>query len=267
MTRNVVTPLAEVVAGLSEGATIAFGTGASSGPPCAFAIEVLRQSRRGLRATSLAVTPVIDMLVAGGALAGLTVPLETASPASTALLSAVCEAGGFELNDVPLRWLSAGVKAAALKDDALRMEAECGPVPTISPDVTVLHAHAADPAGNVLLRTGRRFPVDMDLELAMGARKLIVCVEQVVSARTTRAECRDLVLEAERVDHVVEVPFGSWPAACAGRYAADNNALEELAAAGPDAVFPGRFAGKDHAAMLSSLGSLRLWGGTARRAW
>lgn len=263
MTRNVVTSLADAVAMLPGGATIALGAGASSGTPCAFAIEILRQKRCGFHAISLAFTPAIAVLIAGRALASVTVPMTTADRDGAALVATAREGGKVVLHDRSLPSLVAGVRAAALGIDALPANGAEGHMPAIRSDVTVLHAHAADSSGNVLLRAGRRFPVDMDLELASGAQELIVCVEQIVSTRTTQAESLDLVLDADRVDHVVEVPFGAWPDACVGRYAADPEGLRQMTAtqAGVGVLDP--LAGMDHAAMLQALGSRRLWGGAA----
>lgn len=98
-------------------------------------------------------------------------------------------------------------------------------VPALSPDVALIHAHRADAMGNAQIDG----PPYMDREIARAARHVIVTAEEVVSTD-------DIVRSADRtaiphflVDAVVEVPFGSLPHECYGRYEAWFGHFDEYA--------------------------------------
>lgn len=89
-------------------------------------------------------------------------------------------------------------------------------LPAITPDVTVLHAQAADREGNVLLRG----IVGASREAAMAARTLVVTVERVVDALD--APMNAFVIPGWQVAAIAEVPGGAYPSYALGHYARDN---------------------------------------------
>jgi glutaconate CoA-transferase, subunit A len=89
-------------------------------------------------------------------------------------------------------------------------------VPAINPDVTVLHAQAADREGNVLIRG----IVGAQKEAALAASTLIVTVEETVESLA--APMNAIVLPHWVVTAIAEVPMGAYPSYAHGYYARDN---------------------------------------------
>ena len=90
-------------------------------------------------------------------------------------------------------------------------------VPSIRPDVSVVHALKADRAGNVLLEG----IVGVQKEAVLAAKRSIVTVEEVVEEfgpRSTNA----VILPAWTVGAVVCVPGGAHPSYAHGYYKRDN---------------------------------------------
>src|SRR5438034_11282019 len=89
-------------------------------------------------------------------------------------------------------------------------------VPAINPDVTVLHAQAADRQGNILIRG----IVGAQKEAALAASTLIVTVEEIVESLA--APMNATVLPHWVVTAIAEVPMGAYPSYAHGYYARDN---------------------------------------------
>jgi len=89
-------------------------------------------------------------------------------------------------------------------------------VPAINPDVTVLHAQAADRQGNVFIRG----IVGAQKESALAATTLIVTVEEIVESLD--APMNAIVLPHWVVTAIAEVPTGAYPSYALGYYARDN---------------------------------------------
>ena len=87
--------------------------------------------------------------------------------------------------------------------------------PALRPDVTVLHAEAADEHGNVVAPTVRDFLFDADATLARASDAVIVTAERIVTSDEVRE--RGAMLFSYEVDAVVEAPRGAWPSALPGR--------------------------------------------------
>ncbi len=99
-------------------------------------------------------------------------------------------------------------------------------VPAINPDVTILHAQAADSQGNVLIRG----IVGAQKEAALAARTLIVTVEELVESLS--APMNAIVLPHWIVTAIALVPMGAYPSYALGHYARDNafyRAWDEIA--------------------------------------
>jgi glutaconate CoA-transferase subunit A len=126
-------------------------------------------------------------------------------------------------------------------------------VPAIRPDVTILHAQAADRRGNVLIRG----IVGAQKEAALAARKLLVTVEQFVDALD--APMNAIVLPHFCVNAIACVPGGAWPSYAQGHYPRDNGFYQAWDAIARDReLFESWIAvhvrgSRDHAGFLDSL--------------
>jgi glutaconate CoA-transferase subunit A len=107
-------------------------------------------------------------------------------------------------------------------------------VPAVRPDVTIVHAEAADELGNVLGPRSRDFLFDSDILLARAAEKIIVTVERIVPTDELRGQ-RAMLFGLE-VTAVVEAPRGAWPTALPGVYGVDTSAVRAYLANGASAL-------------------------------
>jgi glutaconate CoA-transferase subunit A len=87
--------------------------------------------------------------------------------------------------------------------------------PAIHPDVAVIHALRADPAGNAQIGGNK----GIDEELSLAAPTVIITAEEIVP----ELEKADLV--APFVHAVVHAPRGAWPTSCHPLYPLDGEAL------------------------------------------
>jgi glutaconate CoA-transferase, subunit A len=82
------------------------------------------------------------------------------------------------------------------------------------PDVALVHAHAADDAGNLYFEDPAT-----DVLMCGAARRVIATAEVRVH------ELPKVTVPAFQVERVSEVPGGAWPTGCVGRYPHDEAAL------------------------------------------
>ncbi|WP_299655269.1 CoA-transferase [uncultured Jannaschia sp.] len=261
--------LAEAVALIPDGALLALG---SDRAPVALVAELVRQSRKGLRLVGCGGSLPADLLLAAKCAADAELPApDRAGPGWTHAM-AQGRARAVKVADVRQRLRAAAEKAAfaALpRDGSTRAQTVEDPfggapvpvLPPLAPDVALIHAEAADAAGNVLIRCDTRRAPLTDILLARATGRVIVSVEQIVSDVAVQARAEDIALLPSEVDCVVEAPFGAHPDACPGRYDADAALLEDyyvsIADAG-DWIAMWISNPKDHAAYLDRLGSKRL---------
>jgi glutaconate CoA-transferase subunit A len=90
----------------------------------------------------------------------------------------------------------------------------------LRPDVCIVHAHRADPKGNVQYAGGTIWP-DVQIYPKACART-IVCVEEVVSEEDVRERPHETVIPHFAVDAVVEAPHGCHPTSFFPGYAYDE---------------------------------------------
>jgi glutaconate CoA-transferase subunit A len=91
-------------------------------------------------------------------------------------------------------------------------------VPSIRPDVTVIHAQKADCEGNVLIEG----ILGVQKEAVLAARRSIVTVEEIVDELGPRSP-NAVVLPSWTVNAVVAVPGGAHPSYAFGYYGRDNS--------------------------------------------
>ena len=104
---------------------------------------------------------------------------------------------------------------------------ELAAVPSLRPDVTVIHAQTADAKGNVLIQG----IVGVQKEAVLAAKSAIVTVERVVDQ--LEAHPNACILPRWTLDAVVDVPGGAHPSYAHGLYDRDNAsylAWDEIAA-------------------------------------
>lgn len=89
-------------------------------------------------------------------------------------------------------------------------------VPSIRPDVAVIHAQRADRKGNVLIEG----IVGVQKEAVLAAKRSIVTVEEIVD--DLGASVNACVLPAWAIDAIAEVPQGAKPSYALGYYERDN---------------------------------------------
>ncbi len=102
-------------------------------------------------------------------------------------------------------------------------------VPPIKPDVTILHAAAADAYGNVQHHGG---PGWLDLFMHRAADRTIVQVEGIISNEQVRADPWKTTIAG--ADAIVRGPFGAHPFYSRGFYSQDNEHLREYTSASSD---------------------------------
>jgi glutaconate CoA-transferase subunit A len=99
-------------------------------------------------------------------------------------------------------------------------------VPALNPDVTILHAQAADKQGNVLIQG----IVGAQKEAGLAAKTLLVTVERMVDSLD--AAMNAIVLPHWVVAGIAVVPNGAYPSYAHGHYSRDNSfylAWDEIA--------------------------------------
>ena len=90
-------------------------------------------------------------------------------------------------------------------DDPYRPGEQVVAFPAISWDVAVIHALKADRSGNALLNRN----LGADVELALGARRVIVTAEEIVEGFD-----QPIDISGATVSAVVHAPQGAWPTSC-----------------------------------------------------
>ncbi|HEX6443690.1 MAG TPA: CoA-transferase [Streptosporangiales bacterium] len=135
-------------------------------------------------------------------------------------------------------------------------------VPSLNPDVALVHVHRADPYGNAQIDG---YPL-MDVDMTRAARRVVISTEEIVTTDELRRSARDTVIPHFAVDAVVEAPYGAYPHECYGRYEADADHfaayMNAIKAKGVDAVAEyvdtHVRAHPDFASFLASVGTERL---------
>lgn len=252
------TTLAEAVARVSDGDTVALGGGLCARLPMAMVRELVRQGRTGLRVVGSAHSIDVDLLIAAGAVSVCEesyVGFEQDLGLAPAFRRGA-ESGAVEVREsscvvmlTQLRAAEMGVPflpvRGLLGGDLLTLHPEWGTVtcpftgqklaavPALAPDIALLHAPIGDAAGNLHIDQ----PYVLDERFAHASRAVIATVDAVVS--TEEVVAAGVTVPAHVVAAVVEAPYGAHPSSCYPGYAYDRPHLAEYVAAataGPDAV-------------------------------
>ncbi len=91
-------------------------------------------------------------------------------------------------------------------------------VPSLNPDVAIIHAQRADMQGNTQVWG----LLGVQKEAAFAADKVIVVVEEIVEEAVIRADPNRTLIPGLIVDAVVHAPYGAHPSYVQGYYDRDN---------------------------------------------
>jgi glutaconate CoA-transferase subunit A len=221
--------------------------------PAALAMEIIRRGPHGLTLVSPWGGYSSDLLIG----AGLVKRICTAYIGFESLGLAPCfrwavENHGIEVEDYSNLTIFARLRAGAtgvpfyplksiLGSDILRdlarqgkaKEIECPftgervcIVPALTPDVTIMHVHRADPFGNLQVDGADWLAYD----LAMSSKKVVASVEKEMGSRSSTILARNTIQGATipgiLVDAVTCVPYGAHPTSCLGHYNVDKDHLK-----------------------------------------
>jgi len=273
--------LDDVVAQLSDGATIGIGGWASRRKPMALIRAILRSNLKELTIVSYG-GPDVGLLAAAGKIRKLIfafvsldqIPIEPHfKNARQAGLSV------WELDEGLLHW---GLRAAAMRMPFLPSRIGNGTdiavdpglktvkspyadgeefiaMPAIKLDAALLHVHRADQQGNTLTLSPDPF---FDELMGRAADKVFVTAEQVVPtaqldmARNTRFN----LFERAVITGVVEAPFGAHPSSAAPDYQLDLGHLktyaESAASSEAWAAYAAKFINVTDAEYLAAVGGV-----------
>ncbi|MCA9877900.1 MAG: CoA transferase subunit A [Thermomicrobiales bacterium] len=237
--------LADVIASIPHGSTVALGGNTLHRGPGAAVHELVRQGKRDLELVKTAGAYDIDLLCAAGcarAVAAGFVGYETPFGMAQAYRTAV-EQGRVEAKEHACATVIAGLRAAiqgvpfmpvaGLHGSALPAargfaslrdpygDADVYVIPALRPDVALIHVQEADAEGNGCI-IGTRFE---DVLMAQAARRVILTTERIVSGEAFAAAPERVVIPGFLVEAVVETPRGAWPFSCTPEYRYDAEYL------------------------------------------
>ncbi len=225
---------AQAVAMVDDGAHVAVQSMGTQGIPMTLVRELIRQSKQDLTITSVVAGIGIDWLAFAGVMSRFCGPIVSMERFGLCQgFRRGVEEGRIEFEEYSetgiLARLSAGARnlpfgltrgmigtdLPALHPDTIREIEDpftgervlaCR---SLTPDVCFLHAHRADPLGNIQYDGGTIWPDVQIYPKACG--KTIVTVEQIVSEEEVRERPQETVIPHFAVDAVVEAPHGCHP--------------------------------------------------------
>ncbi|WP_344661551.1 CoA transferase subunit A [Catenulispora subtropica] len=261
LTKALVLPAAEAVERFVEpGAVLGLGGQNINRCPMALVHEVVRQRIGELTVVGCNLSLPLDFLVA----AGLVVRTEQGSGnlekfgtlftwrrAVEANRIAVRDyshlsmasrflAGAMGLPFMPVRSLlgSSVLERLVAEDDAVVTADPWSGEPVVlvracTPDVSLIHANAADADGNVVIDGVTSHEIDM----VRASRHVIVSVEEVLPAGAFDDQPERVTISGAYVSAVVEQPWGAWPTSVYRRYdyfEPDIDGYQKIAKAGDE---------------------------------
>ncbi len=280
---NRVTSLDDALALVPSGALLGVGGALLKRKPVAFLSALAAAGRRELRVLSFLSSLDAELLAAYGCVSELHcgyVGFEQLGFAPA--VNAATDAGTIRRVDYNEVMFASGLRAALAGLPFLPTRAGTGSqvtadlgiktiscpytgeqllaAPAIRPEVTVLHADAADREGNILGPEQADFLFDMDANLARAAKTVIVTVERIVESDETLAANRRTLLFGFEIDAVVLMPDGARPTALPGRYGPAVNALTQyLDIAGKDPAQAAAGHGRTGEAMSLEIADRMVW--------
>lgn len=243
--------LAQVVSRIPARATIACGGFQLNRPPMALVRELIRQGNRRLDVVLLPNALPLDWLAAARMVdfadvtfSGFQYEFGSVTPPNW---QRACERAELRWRERDALYLVQRLRAAAMGlpvlplprgvleagDDDVRLMrdpfsdgAVMVVVKALEPDYALVHAQAADEKGNLWVDD----PVT-DVLLAKASRRVLATAERIES-KLSRTNIPNFLVEA-----VAEAPSGAWPAACAGCYRHDAEAISRYVRASREGRF------------------------------
>ena len=248
------TTLAEAIATVPDRARIALGGNTLHRGPGAAVHEIVRQGKHGLEIVKTAGAYDIDLLCAAGCVSAVSagfIGYETLFGMAPAYRRAV-ESGMVEAREHACATVIAGLRAAiqgvpfmpvaglygsdlpAARGFQMIADPYTGAnvyvVPSLIPEVAILHVQEADAAGNGRI-VGTRFE---DVLMAQAARRVILTAERIVDGALFADAPETVAIPSFLVDAVVEAPGGAWPFSCTPEYGYDTDYLAAWVTAARD---------------------------------
>ncbi len=248
------TTLTAAISPIPDGARIALGGNTLHRGPGAAVHEIVRQDKRGLEIVKTAGAYDVDLLCAAGCVTAVSagfVGYETPFGMAPAYRRAV-ESGVVEAREHACATVIAGLRAAiqgvpfmpvaglqgsdmpaargfrSLLDPYSGMEVYV--VPSLMPDVAIVHVQEADREGNGRI-FGTRFE---DVLMTQAARRVILTAERIVAGELFAEEPESVAIPGFLVASVVEAPGGAWPFSCTPGYDYDADYLQSWVTAARD---------------------------------
>jgi len=95
---------------------------------------------------------------------------------------------------------------------------EYSAIPSLKPDVALIHAQQADKYGNVQM-----WGIDGDtVEGALASDRIIVSVEKIIDNKEIKESPGKTIIPSHRVTNIVELPWGAYPSYVSGFYSRDD---------------------------------------------
>jgi glutaconate CoA-transferase subunit A len=248
------TTLSQAISTIPDGARLALGGNTLHRGPGAAVHELVRQGKRGLEIVKTAGAYDVDLLCAAGAAAAISagfIGYETPFGMAQAYRRTV-ESGAVEAREHACATVIAGLRAAiqgvpfmpvaGLQGSDLPGKrgframhdpygsGEVYVVPTLIPDVAILHVQEADARGNGRI-IGTRFE---DVLMAQAARRVILTAERIVDGEEFTESPETVAIPGFLVDAVIEAPGGAWPFSCTPFYDYDAEFLASWVAVARD---------------------------------
>ncbi|MGH3360727.1 MAG: CoA transferase subunit A [Nocardioidaceae bacterium] len=239
------TTAAEAVRLVEDGAHVAVGGTNYARTPMALLFELLRQGRSGLTLSRALTCYEAELFLA----AGMADRIVTSwvgighNWGLARILRHYVESGLVEYEEWSHLGLALRYKAGAMGVPYLptmsmlgsdltagvhAQEVECPytgqkltAVPSLNPDVALIHVSRADIHGNAQIDG---YPL-MDTDIARAARRVILSAEEIVGTDVLRAAPERTVIPHFAVDAVVVAPYGAYPHECYGAYDADSEQI------------------------------------------
>lgn len=286
MAQEKLSTLEDAIGLVADGDVVALQNMATQAAPMAAVRELIRQEKQGLGIVCLVGGIPVDWLAAAGVinrLTGAAVSMEQfglcqryrkaveagdirMEELSETALNSRLGAGARNLPFLPTRGLI-GTDLIDINDDLVEIEDPFGGPPVIAcralvPDVALVHAHRADPFGNVQYEPTILWP-DLGI-MPKAAKKVIVTAEEIVDSDVLRRQPDRTVLPGFIVNAVVEVPYGAHPTSFNPNYGYDSRFHLDWARASRDEGEAKAFLDQyvrdpdDHAAYLDAVGGAEM---------
>jgi glutaconate CoA-transferase subunit A len=250
--------LEEAVALVPDGANMSFGGFAETNDPLSFVRQMIRAGKKHLEISGMGDAQAVELLCAAGAVDRVRVSNYMARNGRCPCFCRAVEQGSVQTEDYSHFGITNRFFAAAMGipfmpvgvmigSDLERVQTFdrghkiqrmtdpftgklCAVVPSLAPDIAVIHAARADREGNAQL-----YGITSAIEIiARAARRVFVTAEEIVDTEEIRRTNRDTVLPAFFVDHVIHAPYGAYPGGVFSYYDYDIEHLERITAAGRD---------------------------------